>query len=69
MVEKIKMDVGRLLLVLPIKKNFRYILLKLNFYSISKPKVVYLHPFSFYLPFSKFYKGNFMYLRHGHVDT
>ena len=33
MLEKIKTDVDRLLLVLTIKKKFRYILLKLNFFE------------------------------------
>ena len=39
--EKIKTNVDSLPLVLTIKKNFRYILLKLNFFSILKPKLVY----------------------------
>ena len=41
------MDVDRLLLVLTMKKNFLYILLRLNFFEVSKPKVVYLRPFYF----------------------
>ena len=39
MEEKIKMNVDKLFLVLIMKKIFRYILLKLNFFSISKPKL------------------------------
>ena len=46
---------------------FLYILLKLNFFSIWKPKVVYLHPFVSFLPFPKFLKENFMYFSHKHV--
>ena len=69
MVEKIKTDVDRLLLILILKKNFRYILLKLNFFSLSKPKVVYLRPFLSSLPSPKFWKVNFMYFRHKHVKT
>ena len=63
-VMKIKTDVNRLLLVLTMKKNFRYILIKLNFFSISKPNVVYLCPFLSSLPFLKFWKLNFMYFSH-----
>ena len=48
MVEKIKTDVDRLLSVLTVKKKFRCIFMKFNFFSISKPKVIYLRPF-FYL--------------------
>ena len=69
MVDKIQMDVDRLLLVLIMKKNFRYILPKLDFFSISKPKVVYLRPFLSSLPFSKFGKENFMYFRNKRVKT
>ena len=45
MADKIKMDVDRLILLLTMEKKFRYILLKLIIFSISKPKVVYLRPF------------------------
>ena len=69
MVKKIKTDVDRLLLVLIIKKNLQYILLKLNFFSISKPKVVYLPSFLFSLIFPKFGIQNFMYFGHKHVET
>ena len=45
-VEKIKTYLNRLLLVLKIKKMDNFV--KLNFFSFSKPKVVYLRPFSFF---------------------
>ena len=47
----------------------RYILLKLNLFLISKPKVVYLHPFLSSLTFPKFWKQNFMYFGHKHVQV
>ena len=67
MVEKIKMDVDRLLLVSKLKKGFRYILLKLDFFSTSNSKVVHLRPFLSSLSFTKFQKQNFVYFRHKHV--
>ena len=68
MVKKIKTDIDRLLLVLIIKKNSWYILLKLNFILILKPKVVYLRSFLSSLIFPKFGKQNFMYFGHKHVE-
>ena len=56
MIEKIESDVDKLLLVSKFKKSFRYILLKLNFFSILKPKVVYLRPF---LPYDIYNFPNF----------
>ena len=44
MAKKIKTDVDRLLLILIIKRNFQYSLLKLNFFSILKPQVVHHFP-------------------------
>ena len=69
MVEKIKTDVDKLLLILKMKKNFQYILVKLNFISISKPKVVYLRPFLSSLPLPKLLKQDFIYFSHKHVET
>ena len=68
MVEKIKTDLD-ILLVLKMKKKVRYILTKLNFFSISKPKLVYLRLFLSSLPFPKFWKENFMYFSRKHVET
>ena len=51
-----------------VKKNFRYILLKLNFFSNSKPKAVYLPLFLSSLSFSKFWGANFMYFRHKQIS-
>ena len=69
MVEKIKKDADRLLLVSKLKK--RSILAKYigNFFSLSKSKVVYLCPFLSSLPFLNFRKENFMYVGHKHVET
>ena len=37
-------------------------------FSISKPKVAYLHAFLSCPPFTKFWKENFMYFRHKPVE-
>ena len=63
MVEKMKTDVDRQLLVLTIQK----IWLKLTFfYFVTKSSQ---RPFLFSLPFPKFLKQNFMYFGHKHVKT
>ena len=59
MVEKIKIDVDRLLCVSIMEKIARYILIELNFFWFSKPKIVYLHPFLSCLLLPKFWKQNF----------
>ena len=63
------MDVDRPLLLLKMKKMFRYILLRLNFFTILKLKVIYLRPFLTFLSFPKIWKENFMYLSHKYVET
>ena len=68
MVEKIKKDADRLLLVMIII-NFRYILLKLDFFSILKLKLVYLRLFLSFLTFPKFWKQNVMYCGHKDIET
>ena len=40
-----------------------------NIFFLSKPKVVYLRPFSSSLPFPKFRKKNVMYFVHKHVES
>ena len=69
MVDKIKTDVDRLLLVSKMKKSSISQNISTNFFSLLKPKVVYLRPFLSYLPFSKFWKQNFMYFGYKHVET
>ena len=70
MLDKIKTDVDRLLLILIMKKKFVDIFCEIElFFSFSISKVVYLRPFLFYLPFPKFWKQNFMYFAHKHVET
>ena len=54
MAKKIKTDVDRLLLILPMKKNFPICFAKIELSSISKPKVIYLRPFLSLPPFPKF---------------
>ena len=54
MVEKIKTNVVRLLLVSKMKKSSIQAKYMENFFSYSKPKVVYLHPVSSSLEFPKF---------------
>ena len=44
-------------------------ILYINFSLISKPKVVYLRTFLSSLTFPKFWKQNFMYYGHKHVET
>ena len=68
MVEKMKTEVDRLLFVLIIRKNPKYFV-KPNFFSFLKSNVVYLRPFLSSLPFPKFWKKNFMYFEHKHVET
>ena len=62
------MDVNRLLLVLIMKKKFLIHFAKIEL-LILKLKVVYLRPFLSYLPLPKFFKQNFMYFGHKHVET
>ena len=69
MVEKIKTDVDRLLLVLKLKKSSilsKYIGI---FFSFLKAKVVYLRPFLSSLPFPKFKKQKFLYFGQKHIET
>ena len=49
MVEKVKTDVDRLLLVLTMKKKFPIYFAKTELFSILKPKVVYLSLFLSFL--------------------
>ena len=39
------------------------------FFPLSIPKVVYLRPFLSSLPFPKFWKQNFMFYGHKHLET
>ena len=48
-------------MLFPKFEKWQRILLKLNFFSISKPQVVYLRPFLSSLPFSKFLNENYIY--------
>ena len=57
MAEKIKTGVGRLLLVSKLKK------------SLILEKYCGKRPFLSSLPFSKFWKQNFIYFGHKHVET
>ena len=53
-VEKIKTNLNKLLIVLIMKKKCPTDFAKVEVFSFSKPKVVYLRPFLFPLPFDKF---------------
>ena len=69
MVEKIQTDVDRLILVLKLKKCWiiaRYIG---TFFLLSKPKVVYLRLFLSSLTFPTFWKQNFVYFGHKHIEN
>ena len=61
--EKIKADVDRLLLVLIVKKKFPIYFAEIYLFSISKPKVAYLRPFLSSLPFHKFRKENSLFIK------
>ena len=63
------MDVDRPLLVSKMKTSL--ILAKYTdiFFSILKPKVVYLRSFLSFLTFPKFLKQNFKHFWHKHVET
>ena len=69
MVEKIKSDVdGRHM----VKKKFLNSTLVKSIkkiFSLPTAKVVYLHPFSSFLPFLKLWKQHFIYSGHKHVET
>ena len=69
MVEKIKTDVDELLLVLTMKNKFLIYFAKIELFSISYPKVVYLRPFLSSRTFPKFWKQNLMYFGHKDVKT
>ena len=69
MVDKIKTDVDTLHLVSKMKKSSISKNISTIFFSLSKPKVVYLRPFLSSLPFPNFFKQNFMYFAHKHVET
>ena len=69
MVDEIKTEVDRLLLVSKLKKSSISQNISTNFFSLSSPKVVYLRPFLSSLPFPNFWKQNFMYFAHKHVET
>ena len=56
--KKIETDVDRLLLILNMNKNFRWILLKLYFFSFFKSTFFYLRLFVLSLPFSACLKQN-----------
>ena len=65
------MDVGRLLLVLIMKKKFAIYFAKTELFSISELKVVYLRSFLSSLIFPKIGNGkkNLMYFGPKHVET
>ena len=65
MVERIKTNVDRLLLVSNLKENY----ISENLFSSLKLNVVYLRPFLFSLPFPKFRKQHFIYFGHKHFET
>ena len=70
MVDKMKTDVDWLLLVSKMKKKVQFHqIYQPIFFSLSKPKVVYLRPFLSSLLFSKLWKQNVMYFAHKHVET
>ena len=69
MVEKMKIDVDRLPLVLIMKKKFPTYFAKIELFSILKPKVVHLGPFLSFLTLLKFWKQNFMYFGRKHGET
>ena len=62
------MDVDKLHLLLKMKKSSILENILENLFSLSKPKVVYLRPFSFSLPFPKL-KKMFMHFGHKHVEA
>ena len=64
-----KLCLDRLLLVMIMEKEFQKYFSKLNFFSFSKVNVVYLRSFLISLQCPKFWKQNFMYFVHKHVET
>ena len=70
MVEKIKMDVDRLLFVLSEKKfPINFATLELFFNFETKCSLLYVRSFLSSSLFSKFWKENCMYFKHKHVET
>ena len=69
MLEKIETDVDRLILVSKLKKSSILAKYIEHFFSFSKPKVVYLRPFSSFLLFLKSWKQHFVYFAHKPVET
>ena len=64
------MDVDRQILVLIINNQISVDVVKFNFFSFSKPKVVYLRSLLPFILFLKFLKQNFMYyFGHKHTET
>ena len=51
------------------EKNVPMYFAKIELFSISKLKLMYLRPFLSSLRFPKFWKQNFMYFGHKHVET
>ena len=69
MLERMKTDVDRLLLVSKFRKSSSLAKYIGNFFPFSKPKVVYVRPFSSSLTFQKFWKQRFVYFGHKHLET
>ena len=69
MVETIKTDVDRPLLVSKLKRSSIFKKSIRNFLLLSKPRLVYLDPLISSLPFFKFSKQNVMYFGVKHVET
>ena len=67
-VEKLKEEVDRQLLVQKIEKSSILAKSMQNIFLLSKPKVVYLRPFSSSLPFPKFWKQKLMYFGHNSLN-
>ena len=61
MVQKIETDVDKLLLVLKMNKNFPIYITKIQLLLYFETKVVYVRPFLSSLPFTRFWKENFIY--------
>ena len=69
MVEKIKTEVDRVLLVLNMKKNFPIYFTKIELFLNFETESSLSIPVLPYIPFFKFWKENFIYFKHKHVET
>ena len=69
MVDNIKTDVDRLLLVSKMKKKFVDIFCEIELFFIFETKSCLSTSVFIISAFLKFFKQNFMYLAHKHVET